>query len=168
MNEIKCPNCQKVFQVDESGYAAILKQVHDSEFDKEIERRKKDFEDNEKRSVELAVTKANADKDKQISSLKSELDQAKHQLEISNQEKKIEIANALHVKEKEVLDKNARILELEGQLKTQMSESSLKEKSIEDNYRNQLMAKDKEILEEVNTHLRSVRDTWKQVMALAK
>ena len=35
MNEIKCPNCGEVFQVDESGYAAILKQVKDKEFEKE-------------------------------------------------------------------------------------------------------------------------------------
>ena len=80
MNEIKCPNCQKVFQVDESGYAAILKQVHDAEFDKEIERRKQEYENSEKRSVELAVTKVNADKDKQIADLRNELELARQQL----------------------------------------------------------------------------------------
>ena len=36
MNEIKCPKCGEVFQVDESGYASILKQVKDKEFEKEL------------------------------------------------------------------------------------------------------------------------------------
>ena len=174
MNEIKCPNCQKVFQVDESGYAAILKQVHDAEFDKEIERRKQEYENSEKRSVELAVTKVNADKDKQIADLRNELELARQQLaselarvksdsdlkmaskeqkiaELTNQialsdnEKQLAVTNALHAKDKELADKDAVIVELKGQLKNQETESTLKEKSIEENYRNQRIAKDKEI-----------------------
>ena len=39
MNEIRCPKCGEVFTVDESGYAAIVKQVHDKEFNAEIKRR---------------------------------------------------------------------------------------------------------------------------------
>ncbi len=39
MNEIKCPNCGKVFQVDEAGYAAIAAQVHTEEFDREVSER---------------------------------------------------------------------------------------------------------------------------------
>ena len=36
MQEIKCPKCGEVFQVDEAGYAAIVKQVRDKEFNKEL------------------------------------------------------------------------------------------------------------------------------------
>ena len=36
MNEIRCPNCGKVFQVDEAGYAAIVAQVHTEQFDREV------------------------------------------------------------------------------------------------------------------------------------
>ena len=39
MHEIKCPNCGKVFVVDEFGYAQILKQIRDKEFEKEIKQR---------------------------------------------------------------------------------------------------------------------------------
>ena len=39
MEEIKCPKCGEVFKVDESGYAAIVKQVRDKEFTKEIDQR---------------------------------------------------------------------------------------------------------------------------------
>ena len=39
MQEIRCPHCGKMFQVDESGYAQILQQVRDREFEKELDRR---------------------------------------------------------------------------------------------------------------------------------
>lgn len=49
MNEIICPHCKKAFKVDEAGYADILKQVHDSEFEKQLHERlelaEKDFSD---------------------------------------------------------------------------------------------------------------------------
>lgn len=43
MQEIKCPNCGQVFQVDESGYAQIVQQVRDREFEKELERRQQEM-----------------------------------------------------------------------------------------------------------------------------
>ena len=39
MEEIKCPKCGTVFKVDESGFAAILKQIRDKEFEKELKNR---------------------------------------------------------------------------------------------------------------------------------
>ena len=71
MNEIKCPKCGEVFQVDESGYAAILKQVHDSEFNKELTNRLKEHDKAHESEVELAVAKANANKDKKITDLQN-------------------------------------------------------------------------------------------------
>lgn len=44
MQEIKCPKCGEAFTVDEAGYAAIVKQVHDKEFNLEIKRREESFE----------------------------------------------------------------------------------------------------------------------------
>lgn len=44
MQEIKCPNCGEVFQVDESGYAQIAQQVRDKEFEKELSRRQQDMD----------------------------------------------------------------------------------------------------------------------------
>ena len=38
MNEIQCPHCSKAFKVDETGYANILKQVHDHEFENQLKR----------------------------------------------------------------------------------------------------------------------------------
>ena len=71
---IKCPNCGKVFSVDDSGYAAILRQVHDREFEKELSRREEEFRSEKESAVELAVTKAEARKDRRIAELMSELE----------------------------------------------------------------------------------------------
>jgi hypothetical protein len=61
MQEIKCPKCGEVFQVDESGYAAIVKQVRDKEFSKEIQTRETQFESEKNNAVQLAVLEAKKD-----------------------------------------------------------------------------------------------------------
>lgn len=43
MQEIRCPRCGEVFQVDETGYAQIAQQVRDKEFEKELGRRAKEL-----------------------------------------------------------------------------------------------------------------------------
>ena len=60
MQEIKCPKCGEVFQVDESGYAAIVKQVRDDEFRKEIAQRERAFASEKSMAVELAAAQARA------------------------------------------------------------------------------------------------------------
>ena len=53
MQEIKCPKCGEVFQVDETGYDQIAQQVRDKEIAKELQRREKELEDKQKRKLEL-------------------------------------------------------------------------------------------------------------------
>ena len=73
MQEIKCPKCGEIFQIDDSGYAAILKQVHDSEFDKEIRQREQSFRSETENAVALAVAKSEAEKEKELAALRSSL-----------------------------------------------------------------------------------------------
>lgn len=85
MNEITCPHCKKAFKIDEAGYAAILKQVRDKEFEKRLTERL-DLADKEKlAAVELAKTqvtrkleKTAATKDAEIQRLEAELAAAEH------------------------------------------------------------------------------------------
>ena len=57
MKDIKCPNCDKVFQIDDSGYSAILKQVQDQEFKQQLDQRVKS-------EVQLAVTNRDLENEK--------------------------------------------------------------------------------------------------------
>ena len=54
MQEIKCPNCGKIFQVDETGYAQILQQVRDNEFAKELERRERELAQKKENDLKIA------------------------------------------------------------------------------------------------------------------
>lgn len=56
MQEIKCPKCGEIFQVDESGYAEIVRQVRDKEFRQELERRETELA--EKKDSELRLVRA--------------------------------------------------------------------------------------------------------------
>ena len=58
MQEIKCPKCGEVFQVDEAGYAAIVKQVRDKEFQRELAERQQQFLLDKENSVRLAQAEA--------------------------------------------------------------------------------------------------------------
>ena len=70
MQEIRCPHCGEVFQVDEAGYAAIVKQVRDKEFEKEIAQR-------ESAAVQLAVSQAEQKKDQELNRLHMQLEALK-------------------------------------------------------------------------------------------
>ena len=54
MNEIICPNCKKAFKVDEAGYADILKQVRDHQFEEELQKRLNLAENEKINAVKLA------------------------------------------------------------------------------------------------------------------
>ena len=72
-NQIKCPNCGEVFTVDESDYAAIVKQIENSEFNNRINQRIEDVKKIEKAEFEKDLSAKLSDKDKIISELKNQI-----------------------------------------------------------------------------------------------
>ena len=126
MNEIKCPKCGEVFQVDEAGYAAIVRQVHDKEFDKQIRQSEESLKAQQKSAIELAVSKERmtiTEKENEIERLKILLDQQKKDSEF-------EIKIALQDKEKEI-DKLNNEIEL-NRKNYELQSSSLKEQHIKE------------------------------------
>jgi hypothetical protein len=83
MNEIVCPHCQKAFKVDESGYAEILKQVHDKDFEKQLAERMKALENVNTLATELAVTNAKSALENERNLLQSELKSAQTAQELA-------------------------------------------------------------------------------------
>ena len=59
MNEIKCPHCSKTFNLDDAGYADILKQVKNHEFEIELEKREKELARQREEALKLADAEAN-------------------------------------------------------------------------------------------------------------
>ena len=152
MHEIKCPKCGEVFQVDETGYAQLLTQVRDEAFEEELHKRAKELEDKNKSDLKMAqmeqeksFAKTVTDKDKEIADKELEIQKLKNQIAMSDSEKKLAVSDALRDKDKEVADYQAEIIKLKSQIDNQKTESALKEKNIEENYKNQLKLKDEQI-----------------------
>jgi len=113
MNEIVCPQCQKAFKVDESGYAEILKQVHDKDFEKQLAERISALKDVNTIATELAVTNAKSALENERNLLQSELKSAQTAQELA-------VANALTEATKE----HAKI-QTELTTKLQLSEQTI-------------------------------------------
>lgn len=133
MQEIKCPKCGEIFQVDESGYAAIVKQVRDKEFEKEIADRECVHKADKDSAVKLAVAKIESEKDKEIAELKAALKAGQDQ-------KQIEIDKAVTEKEKLISEKETEITRLKGEIELSKSSTDLAVK-------NAVQEKDTKILE---------------------
>ena len=117
MNEIKCPHCGKVFQVDERGFADILRQVRTAEFDKEIAQREGMLQEQNAQAVKLAVAKAQQDaqaetaqRDARIAELETRLAAEKREREQAEKSSQIEHANEL---EAALAKKQAQIVQLQ-------------------------------------------------------
>ena len=77
MPEIKCPKCGEVFTVDESGYAAIVSQIKNAEFHKELCERVAQLEKSKNAELSLIKTQAIAEKDKSVFELNKEIESLK-------------------------------------------------------------------------------------------
>ena len=108
MQEIKCPNCGSVFHVDESGYAQILQQVRDNEFQKELERRERELAQKKEDDLKIArmeqeksFSEELSKKDSTIAEKERLIEQLKAQISGSETEKQLAVAQAVQEKEKE-------------------------------------------------------------------
>lgn len=101
MHEIICPHCAKAFKVDESGYADILKQVRDSEFNEQLHERLEQAEREKQSAVALAQMKS-ANEAQQLSAAKeAEIQELKAQLTNGEVSKRLAVTEALGAVEKQ-------------------------------------------------------------------
>ncbi len=143
MQEIKCPNCGEVFVVDESGYAQIVQQIRDKEFEKELRQREKEFEEMKDKDLELARMRQQDKFDKLISSKEAELaerdrviEQLKAQVSGSETAKQLAVSEAVSKKDREkqealeqkngeLTEKNRIIEEMKARLGNSETEKKL-------------------------------------------
>ena len=139
MNEVICPNCNKAFKVDETGFAEILKQVRDHEFEEELKNRLLLAEKEKLNAVELAKSKVKDIlkeelnlKDLFINELKikkeAEINEMKLRIQQVETAKKLAVSEATREieKERDTLSNNLRLKETEKLL----LEKSLNEKHL--------------------------------------
>jgi hypothetical protein len=170
MQEIKCPKCGEVFKVDEAGYAAIVSQIKNKEFTKEIDERIKQINETKSKDIELMKDKFkseqekieleykhkiedlekqietnktiySAEKAKEIEAIKQENIKLKSQIDSNEKDKTIAINSALEKVKEDLNKKEQEIITLKGNIEiAKKEEIALKEK-----HKNDLKAKDEVI-----------------------
>jgi hypothetical protein len=124
MKDIICPHCHKAFKVDEAGYADILKQVRNSEFEEQLHQRLELAEKEKLNALELAQEKAAREMQKAAAAKEAEIQVLKALLDKGEESRKLAVAEAMAAVEKE-RDKLAAELaqaKQETQNATQMAE----------------------------------------------
>ena len=139
MQEIRCPKCNEVFQVDDSGYSQIVQQVRDKEFEKEAARRAEELEkakNSELKILEMEYEKklesALSEKSDDITDKEKRITELEARLESIESEKQLAVANAVSEREKRfneesskaqkaISDKESLIKQLELQLQQAQS-----------------------------------------------
>lgn len=164
MHEIICPNCGKAFTIDEAGYADILKQVRDSDFEKQLHERLELAERDKEQELKLAQAKAEAEKAKLVSDLEQakaekqaavELAEAKLAARLQDQlaekdaevEKlKASIQSSDQAKQLAVIEATTRVEKERDRLKADLemaeAQKALSEKALKDKYETQIKDRD--------------------------
>ena len=145
MNEIKCPKCGEPFQIDEAGYAAILKQVHDREFDKEIEKKVRELEKDKDNAVDMALLKADAKSKQDLAELKNELLEKENRIRTLEMKIELERANSEKAVGRAVQEKEKQIIELNSKLTMADTEHKLTVNQLTQSHNDMIKAKDEQI-----------------------
>ena len=135
MNEIVCPHCDKAFKINEAGYADILKQVRDREFEKSLHDQLELAEKEKNTAIELAKAQVAADLAQQAASKDIEIEKLKAELSGTEMVKQLALNEALGeiVKERDGLAR---------QLEVKSAEQKLLEHSLNEKYEAEIKSKD--------------------------
>lgn len=172
MNEIKCPKCKTIFQIDEADYDSIVKQIRDKEFIKELEMREEQYNKDKENSIKLALNETEKKyldkinkKDIEINELKNELKNKKEQIEykltqefsdeinkqkfkianLENELKNKTVENELLLKDA-INEKEKEINSLNSKIELNKNDYLIKEKNLKESYEEKIKLKDEQIL----------------------
>ena len=146
MNDIICPNCNKAFKIDESGYVELLKQVRTQQFNEEIDNRLKLAEQEKVNAVQLTAVQVEskmkdqiAEKERQLIAAQAEMNRVSNELNLKIEQSKIEqqlsVSEAVKAMEKERDG-------LQNALNQKQLETQLLEKSLQEQFQATLKTKD--------------------------
>ena len=109
MNEITCPHCHKAFKIDEAGYADILKQVRDADFEQQLQDRLELAELEKANAIELATTKLSMELQRDSAKKDGEISELKEKLRAGEIEQKLAVNEAVSPKDTEIEQLKAKL-----------------------------------------------------------
>jgi len=142
MNQVICPHCGKEFKIDEAGYANILKQVRDGEFEQQLHDRLELAEQDKRSAVELTQMKAASDMHKAAAAKDAEIQDLKAKIDAGGVAQKLAVVEALSVVQKE---RDTLVNELEQAKNDTQAASKLAEARLVNELQSAATTKDAEI-----------------------
>lgn len=150
MYEIKCPKCNTQFTIDESGYAAIVSQIKNVEFDKEVALRLQQYKAQSKSEIDLLKEQAKNDKELSISALKEEIATLKEKISSAGRdaaaEMKLKIAGIEAENAKSVACLNEQIVEFKARINASEQEKAIAVEKALSKSKDMLFEKEAQIL----------------------
>lgn len=147
MHEIKCPRCGEVFTVDESGYAAIVGQVRDEEFRRELTLLEKRLAAEKQKDIELVRTQAARAQEQSEAELLRQIAELKAELTTRQSHQELAIKEALEKQNESLAQKEQQITELRARLeKEELSRQLAVTRAIEEK-KDELTDRDRQIAE---------------------
>lgn len=147
MHEIKCPRCGEVFTVDESGYAAIVGQVRDEEFRRELTLREKQLAAEKQKDIELVRTQAARAQEQSEAELLRQIAELKAELTTRQSHQELAIKEALEKQSESLAQREQQITELRARLeKEELSRQLAVTRAVEEK-KDELTDRDRQIAE---------------------
>lgn len=147
MHEIKCPRCGEVFTVDESGYAAIVGQVRDEEFRRELTLREKQLAAEKQKDIELVRTQAARAQEQSEAELLRQIAELKAELTTRQSHQELAIKEALEKQNESLAQREQQITELRARLeKEELSRQLAITRAVEEK-KDELTDRDRQIAE---------------------
>ena len=125
MNQIKCPNCGEVFTIDESNYDSIVKQVRDHQFNEELRKRDREYEEKLQRELALVKTKTESENQRALNDRDLLIEKLKSELSGKDRENELTVIEALNKVRSELSEKDKIIDSLNAKLKNKDTENQL-------------------------------------------
>jgi len=144
MNDIICPHCHKAFKIDDAGYADILKQVRDSDFDRQLHERLALAEQDKRNAIELLKARVAGEMQKAAAAKDVEIHELKARLDAGDMERRLAVAEALGAVEKQ---RDALAGELDQARHDKQNALKLAEARLANELQRAAAAKDTEILQ---------------------
>jgi hypothetical protein len=164
MKEVKCPKCNKTFEMDAAGYADIATQIRGAEFENELHTRLQEAQEKNLLTIELAENKIIEEKNKESANKDKQIDRLKQEIKASGTKTELDITKAIKPFEKEVLvlenviksaenvktlaindavkPFESEIMQLRHKIDSANTEQQLLEKSLQEKHLNELKIKD--------------------------
>lgn len=171
MNEIKCPKCNTIFQIDETDYESIVKQVRDKEFEKELTKIEIQHQTDKENTTKIALAKQKEELNEELNKERNKVIELSQELKnqeelITNKLNKeylsslkdkeleiIELKNKINIQDTKkeleiqtaIIEKDKKIDSLSNQLELNKSEYLIKEKNLKESYEEKIRNKDEQI-----------------------